>query len=479
MRVLIVQPVPEPTPGRSPYRHEIALVGARLMRPDWTVALAVFRTWDETALRATLAEARPDAILIYVESLAADLAFGIAEALRPMHSATLLFFGPHAQRCPDEALSRPGVEAVAVGPADLCIPAFLAAPAAAPERLQVRGMWVNCASGVMRNPPPLAPKMSDEPPPARELYGLEPTLDRAGFAEVCAARGGQAAPKTDAGPQAPAAWPAPAPWPVLHRPVDAVLAEMMAIAEVQLDLGGFFLTNDRWTAAPWWVRDFAARYPVEIALPLRTTLHPLDVTVEVAQRLARAGCEEVRLVVGSGSALIRHDMLGLDVPPALLRAAFSVLARAGIRTVARVEVGAPYETRLTLEETVRLLRELDPDRVEAVLHWPEPGTPAFDAARENGLLVADPAGAYRNGRPALAPVGLSEEEVLTACEALPYAVHRPRTAALIRAARRMKIGKRRSLYDVAVKPLLGPPLRKRRARPGPLKSEVSNLKPQI
>jgi hypothetical protein len=478
VRILIVQPVADPAPGRSPYRHEVALVGARLVRPGSSVALAVFRTSDEAALKAAIAEARPEAILLYVETLAVDLAFRIAESLREMQSATLLLFGPYARQSPDEALSRPGVEAVAVGPADLCLPRFLETPAAASERLQVRGMWVNCASGVMRNPPPPPPaNLKREPPPARELYGLHPVLDPAGFAEVCVSRGGQAGPKAPLRPQPEAAWPGPTPWPVLHRPVEAVLAEMAALAGVQLDLVGFFVTNDRWAAAPWYLRDFAARYPTEIDLPLRTTLHAPDVTVEAAQHLARAGCEEARLVVGSGSTLIRSDILGLEATPEQFRAAFAVLARAGIRSVARVEIGAPYETRLTLRETVRFLRELDPDRVEAVLHWPEPGSASFEAARENGLLVPDPAGAYLDGRPALALPGLTEQEVLTACEAVPYAVHRPRTAALIRAARRVKVGKRRTLYDLVLRPLLGPPLRKRR-RAGTVGAPFNALSPK-
>ncbi|MGB2755115.1 MAG: hypothetical protein WBE00_08430, partial [Phycisphaerae bacterium] len=77
-----------------------------------------------------------------------------------------------------------------------------------------------------------------------------------------------------------------------------------------------------------------------------------------------------------------------------------------------------------------------------------------------GWLVGDPAAAYRDGRPALALPALSEDDLVTAREAIPYAVHRPRAAALIRLARRAKIGKGRTLYELVVKPFLGPPVRR-------------------
>jgi hypothetical protein len=239
---------------------------------------------------------------------------------------------------------------------------------------------------------------------------------------------------------------------------------MFNLAEEHLDMAGFRITNPRWVSAPEWLAKFADAYARDVALPFRTVLAPRDVTDAVAPLLARAGCEEVLLEVGSGSTLIRNDILGLEVSAGDLVAAFAALRRAGVRSAARVEIGAPYETPASLDETLLMLNRLAPDRVEAVLHFPAPGTRAYAAARENGWLVGDPAAAYRAGRPALALPALSEDDLITAREAIPYAVHRPRAAALIRLARRAKIGKGRTLYELVVKPFLGPPARPRARR---------------
>ncbi|MGB2615388.1 MAG: hypothetical protein WBE06_11855, partial [Phycisphaerae bacterium] len=85
---------------------------------------------------------------------------------------------------------------------------------------------------------------------------------------------------------------------------------------------------------------------------------------------------------------------------------------------------------------------------------------AYAAAQENGWLVGDPAAAYRAGRPALALPSLSDDDLITALEAIPYAVHRPRLAALIRLMRRAKIRRGRTLHELVLKPFLGPPVRR-------------------
>jgi len=463
MRVLLVQSAADLDAQRNPYRHEVALLGAVLRARGHDASLLLLASCDEAALDAALTGAAPDAVAIYVESLSADLARRIADSLARITGAQLLLFGPHPARCPDDCLSMSGVQAVAISPADLAIPAYLDAPHEGLEHLKTPGLWIKCESGIMRNAPARPPEsLTDEPPPARDLYLSDLVLDSGGYAEVCVARGGETT-GTPSSPTGPPPQPA-APWPVIHRPLRAILQEMFNLAEEHLDMAGFRITNPRWASAPEWLAKFADAYAARLGLPFRTVLAPRDVTDAVAPLLARAGCEEVLIEVGSGSTLIRNDILGLEVSAVNLVAAFAALGRAGIRSAARVEIGAPYETPASLDETLLMLNRLAPDRVEAVLHFPAPGTRAYAAARENGWLVGDPAAAYRAGRPALALPALSEDDLITARETVPYAVHRPRAAALIRLARRAKIGKGRTLFELVLKPFLGPPARPRARR---------------
>ena len=462
MNLVILQPVADARAAERAYRDEIAVLAAALRQCGHTVSLAVVTPDGETDVAATMAEVRPDLVLVHIEALAADVAARAAGAVASALGAPLIPFGPHARLCPDRCLSLPGAEAVAVGPADAVVPAYIEARASSVDSLRTPGFWVKCETGVMQNPPPPPPDdLAAAPSPARDLYRSEQTLDSAGFAPVTVARGGEARAAGRGEPQAPAR-PAAAAWPVRHRPVDACIAEMRRVAETQLDLGGWRVGNERWTSSPAWLSDFADRYHKKIGLPIRTTLHAPDVKDKAASLLAHAGCEEVTVPVGSASNLIRNEVLGMDAPEGAVVKAFSALRRAGIRTVARVQVGAPYETHVTLDETTALLGRLEPDRIEAVLHYPAPGSEAERIARENGWLVPDPAAAHLAGRPAVVLPSFPADDLATACELLPYVVHRPQIVPLLRLARRVRIGRCGTAYDLLLKPFLVPPVRRKK-----------------
>jgi anaerobic magnesium-protoporphyrin IX monomethyl ester cyclase len=466
MNLAIVQPVADARAAQRPFRQDVAATAAALRAHGHNVALLILDTCDESALGAMASDVRPELILIYVESLAADLAFRIAGVLAQIHRAPLVAFGPHASLMPDECLSMRGAEAVVVGPADLVAPDYVSSRASSLDHLRTPGFWVKCETGVMRNPPPRPPESSAAlPAAARDLYLSDRLVDTAGFAEIEVARGGEGSqsPPAAGSPAAPppqAVWPPTAAWPVLHRPADAVFAEMHEMVALLLDLGGLRIGNVRWTSSAAWLAAFAQRYPKKIGLPIRTTLHAADVTAPTAELLAQALCEEVRIPIGSGSALIRSDVLGLAVSAEGAAAAFAALRAAAVPSVAVIEIGAPYETPASLEQTVEFLRRIGPDRIEASLHYPEPGTPAHKIAKENGWLVPDPVAAHLAGRPAVALPRLSADDLVTACEELPFAVLRPRIAPLIRLARRVRIGNRGTLHELVLKPFLAPARRR-------------------
>ncbi|HUU12013.1 MAG TPA: hypothetical protein VM431_15930 [Phycisphaerae bacterium] len=460
MNLAIVQPMADARAASRPYRDEVAVLAAALRQEGHGVSLVRVGPAEEADLAAAMAESRPDLVLMYVEGLAADAAVRAAGVVASVRGTPLIAFGPHARMCPNPCLSLPGAEAVAVGPADFTVPAYLERRGRTVDSLRAPGLWVQCETGTMRNPLPAPPaSLVAQPMPARDLYLSDQVLDSAGFAPITVARGGETGPAATATVHGA---PGSAGWPARHRPVDAVLDEMARVADEQLDLVGWRIGNARWMASPQWLAEFADRYQKQVRLPIRTTLHAPDVKDQGAALLARIGCEEAVVPIGSASHLIRNDVLGMDVPEGAIVMAFTALRCAGIRTVARVEVGAPYETSITLDETAALLGRLEVDRVEAVLHYPEPGSGVEKIAKENGWLVPDPTAAHLAGRPAVVPPSLSADAIVTACELMPYIVLRPRIVPLLRWARRVKIGRRGTAYDLLVKPFLAPPMRRKK-----------------
>ena len=104
--------------------------------------------------------------------------------------------------------------------------------------------------------------------------------------------------------------------------------------------------------------------------------------------MGRAGCLAIYLGIESGS----QDVLGhvdkvhdLDRTSEILRA----LGRQGIYTICGFLVGTPWDTRETLRQTRRFIKQLPADISYVSYMTPYPGTAVFDLARKQGWIGPD------------------------------------------------------------------------------------------
>ena len=110
------------------------------------------------------------------------------------------------------------------------------------------------------------------------------------------------------------------------------------------------------------------------------------VTPEMLQMMKDSGCQKVAFGVESGSprilTAIRKD-INLDQ----VRKAFRAAHEVGLITTAFFIIGGhPSETAEDLEQSVRLMREIDPDLMAASIAVPFPGTELEKIMREKGLI---------------------------------------------------------------------------------------------
>jgi radical SAM superfamily enzyme YgiQ (UPF0313 family) len=66
--------------------------------------------------------------------------------------------------------------------------------------------------------------------------------------------------------------------------------------------------------------------------------------------------------------------------------AVGALRDAGLRVAARVFVGNPYESEVTIEKTLALVRRARPDEVHPAVYYPTPGTRAAETCADNGWI---------------------------------------------------------------------------------------------
>jgi radical SAM superfamily enzyme YgiQ (UPF0313 family) len=106
---------------------------------------------------------------------------------------------------------------------------------------------------------------------------------------------------------------------------------------------------------------------------------------ELMKTMRDAGCFAVWMGVESGSEAILGAMnkrIKLDQT----RLAFKTAHQLGLMPIANVVLGFPGETEQTARETIRFVKELNPDDVGFYIATPYPGTPMYDQVKKNGWL---------------------------------------------------------------------------------------------
>jgi len=131
---------------------------------------------------------------------------------------------------------------------------------------------------------------------------------------------------------------------------------------------------------------------------------------EVVLAMKDAGCDLLQLGVESGDdAILKRYRKGFSVDQA--RRAFARCRRLGLRTLAFFIIGLPGETRESVEQSVQLALELDPDLASFSVPTPDPGTTLLDEAVRQGVVDGGPVQVLSTVGPTLPSEGLSDQEI--------------------------------------------------------------------
>jgi radical SAM superfamily enzyme YgiQ (UPF0313 family) len=112
------------------------------------------------------------------------------------------------------------------------------------------------------------------------------------------------------------------------------------------------------------------------------------VDLEILKKMKEAGCVMVNYGVESGNDYILEKIKkGITVEQ--VRKAFRHSQEAGLKTYMNLIFGHPFETRETIEDSINLLMEINPDYVTIGIMVPFPGTEIQEMAKkgEGGLKI--------------------------------------------------------------------------------------------
>jgi anaerobic magnesium-protoporphyrin IX monomethyl ester cyclase len=110
---------------------------------------------------------------------------------------------------------------------------------------------------------------------------------------------------------------------------------------------------------------------------------------ELLDMMRKSGCQMIEFGIESGSERMLK-LMKKNITLNQVREAVSLVKKHGIDWKAFFMVGVPGETRIDIEQTKRLMEELDPRGIVLSVFTPYPGSELYDTAVKAGLVPAKP-----------------------------------------------------------------------------------------
>lgn len=195
-----------------------------------------------------------------------------------------------------------------------------------------------------------------------------------------------------------------------YRSTDNVVAEIEQCVN-EFGIRNFLFRSDLFTQNKKWVIELCQKI-IDRKLDIQWASNSrVDcINLEMLQWMKKAGCWIIAFGVESGNAEIL-EKIKKKATVDQARDAIRLCREAGINSSIYLLMGLPWDTPETIEDNVRLAKEIKPDFVEVFYSYPFPGTELHKIALENKLIQPGeiPLEAYAN--PAMGGLFLSQEQL--------------------------------------------------------------------
>ncbi|MBF0196279.1 MAG: cobalamin-dependent protein [Planctomycetes bacterium] len=110
---------------------------------------------------------------------------------------------------------------------------------------------------------------------------------------------------------------------------------------------------------------------------------------DLLKLMKKAGCERLSFGVESGSEKVLKKIQKGTEDLDLVRNTFKYCRQVGITTLADFMVGNLDEEEQDIEDSIRFMKEINPDFVQFSICSPYPGTPLYEMGLKNGMFKKD------------------------------------------------------------------------------------------
>jgi len=173
-----------------------------------------------------------------------------------------------------------------------------------------------------------------------------------------------------------------------RRSVKNVLEELVWIKENLKQVKEVVFEDDTFGIDRRWLRELCKEI-IEMKLDVTWNCQiRADMDFETLRLMAKAGCRLV--IVGFESAnqqILDNIRKGVTVEQ--MRKFAENVKKAGILLHADFIIGLPGETKETIEQTFRFIKEVKPDILQVSVATPFPGTEFYEWAKQNSYLITE------------------------------------------------------------------------------------------
>jgi radical SAM superfamily enzyme YgiQ (UPF0313 family) len=331
--------------------------------------------------------------------------------------AIIVFGGPHATIRPEETLDEPVVDIVVLGEAEDTITELMKALEDGKDLIKVKGIGFKKGKKKIINERRAQIKnLDDIPIPDRTLLET--------FARYCEIVGGDfftSPPATTMITSRGCPFNCNFCQPSLREifgPTTRFRSAKNVVGEIEylhneFDLKKFHFVDDTFTAHRGRLFDFAKELEKR-GLKIQWTTNSRVNTIdrEVMSIMKKVGCKRLSFGVESGSQQILNKMNKFTTIDQIIEA-FQLCTEFKIFSVGSFILGYPGETYHDMEKTKRLIKIIEPDRIDLHIANPIIGTQLYDFAKKEGLLLEDNYEKYtRHGHHYLLKLGTPKEDLL-------------------------------------------------------------------
>ncbi|MBN1486796.1 MAG: B12-binding domain-containing radical SAM protein [Anaerolineae bacterium] len=182
-----------------------------------------------------------------------------------------------------------------------------------------------------------------------------------------------------------------------RRSVDNVIGELRLLVD-KYHLASFMFHDDCLTEDREWVLEFTEKYMAEgFTMPFFSQSRA-DIIVkneDMVARMVKAGLRGYFIGFESGNPRILQKVLRKGCTVEQNIEAARICKKYGISIWANYMMGIPTETKEEVMDTVRMLKEIDPDYYSPAFYTPHPGTDLYTLVLENDLSLITDYDSYR------------------------------------------------------------------------------------